>query len=354
MSSTALVADALPTPLAEAPVRRSSLSAFVQGSGLRSLVIGVSSDPNAKVTVLLLSPADARPMLAVKVPTTDAAARAVEAETRLLSSLGALGSRHLLDTIPRVVDVVDFEGRPSLVMTAVQGTPMTTAYMRWRHTARPARVAADFAAVGAWLAELQLTSAGAVATVDMDGDVAARLRNRFAAEERLGADLERLAQIHGRLARHAVPRTAVHGDLWFGNVLLTDGRCTGVVDWEAGADSGEPLRDLVRFALMYALYLDRRTRAGRPVRGHPGLRAGTRGAGIRYALDGRGWFPDLFRTFLGDGLVRLGAARGSWRDAALAGIAEIAALTDDDGFARLHLELFRRLADTEPYEEEIQ
>jgi hypothetical protein len=99
----------------------------------------------------------------------------------------------------------------------------------------------------------------------------------------------------------------------------------------------------VRFALMYALYLDRRTRAGRQVPGHAGLRAGPWGAALEFALDGAGWFPELFRRFLGDGLSRLGAAPEDWRDAALAGIAEVAALTDHPDFARHHLELFRRV-----------
>jgi hypothetical protein len=107
---------------------------------------------------------------------------------------------------------------------------------------------------------------------------------------------------------------------------------------------GEPVRDLARFALMYALYLDRRTRAGRRVAGHAELRSGTWGAGVDYALDGSGWFPDLFSRFLSEGLTRLGASPASWRDAALAGIAEVAAFTDHDEFARRHLELFRRLA----------
>ena len=118
-----------------------------------------------------------------------------------------------------------------------------------------------------------------------------------------------------------------------------------MVDWEAGATSGEPVRDLVRFALMYALYLDRRT-VRRPARRGPSraARADRWGAGVEYALDGTGWFPDLFRRFLGDGLARLGASPARWRDAALAGIAEVAALTDDHGFARWHLELFRRVS----------
>jgi hypothetical protein len=68
---------------------------------------------------------------------------------------------------------------------------------------------------------------------------------------------------------------------------------------------------------------------------------------VKFALEGNGWFPDLFRSFLERGLARLGAAPASWRDAALAGIAEVAALTDDHEFGRRHLELFRTLTSTE-------
>jgi Phosphotransferase enzyme family len=319
------------------------LSDFVRDSGLQSVVMGASKDPNAKVTVLLVSPATRRAVLAIKVPTTDAAARAVAAERDVLDVLwgraGGLG-----ETVPRTVGEVAFGGRRGLVTTAVAGLPMSTAYLRWRHTARAARVRADFAAVERWLAGLHGATAGPTAALDMDGGVAARLARRFDGEPRLAEDLDRLAEIHARLALNGVPRTAVHGDLWCGNVLVTGSRASGVVDWEAGAATGEPVRDLVRFAHMYALFLDRRTRPGRRVAGHPALRAAGWGAGVAYALDGTGWFPETFRRFLADGLDRLGARRGSWHDAALAGIAEVAACTDDDGFARLHLDLFRRVA----------
>ena len=86
------------------------------------------------------------------------------------------------------------------------------------------------------------------------------------------------AELHEKLRQQSVPRTTVHGDLWSGNILVAGGKVTGVVDWECGRVSGEPVRDLVRFALMYALYLDRRTKPGRRVVGHPGLRAGEWGA----------------------------------------------------------------------------
>ena len=324
------------------PGGRVPLWEFIQASGLQSVVVGLSRDPNAKVTILLVSPESGRSVYAVKAPTTDVAAAAVEAEMRVLAEVRALASDTICETLPRVVDVVGFEGRPAAVASIVPGTPMTISYMRRRHTARRAPVAQDLAALDAWLAGFHRTTAGAPAAIDMDGGVTRRLRERFADVADLEEDLGRLADLHARLAGETVPRTAVHGDLWFGNVLLCDGRVSGVVDWEAGAAGGEPLRDLVRFAHMYALYLDRRTRAGRDVPGHAGLRAGAWGAALDFALDGTGWFPELYRGFLRNGLARLGASPERWRDAAVAGIAEVAALTDDPPFARHHLELFQR------------
>lgn len=344
MTSAALDTQRFPVTTGEAPPSRCSLWEFIDASGLRSLVIGPSKDPNAKVTVLLVSPESGKPVFAVKVPTTDPAGSAVKAEWQLLAYLDGLQPRHVSRTIPRTVDVVDFEGRPALVMTAVAGVPMMTSYLRRRHTATPARVAEDFAAVEAWLADLQRATNGPSAPLNMNCGVLVRLASRFREDERLGEDLDQLAEIYARLRGDTVPRTVVHGDFWFGNVLLTGGRVSGVVDWEGGATSGEPVRDLVRFALIYALYLDPRAVAGGRITGQRTPTDGSWGAGVAYALNGTGWFPDLFRRFLGDGLARLGASPASWRDAALAGIAEVAALTDDDAFARLNLELFRRLA----------
>jgi aminoglycoside phosphotransferase (APT) family kinase protein len=345
--SSAVAMEAFPELVGAAAPERRPLWDYVGASGLRSLVVCASKNPNAKIIVLLVSPVTGRSVLAVKVPTTDAAARAVEAEGRVLVELDGLGPG-LAATIPRIVDMVEFDGRPGLVMTAVEGLPMKTSYLRWRHTATPARVAADFAAIETWVAELQRRTAGPLARLDMGADVASRLMGRFADVAGLREDLDTLSEICARLRRETTPRTAVHGDLWVGNVVLAGERVAGVVDWEAAVASGEPVRDLVRFALMYALFLDRRTRTGRRVAGHRVLRAGDWGAGVAYALDGTGWFPELFQRFLRDGLARLGASPSSWRDAALAGIAEIAAFADDDEFARLHLELFRRVARERP------
>ena len=343
MSTHAAIAAPSQVPAADA---LRGMWDYVRESGLRVLVLGPSKDFNAKITMLLVSAERGRPLLALKLPTTPLAERAVEAEVRVLRELDGL-PHEVRRTVPRVVDLVEFEGRTAVVMTAVPGTPMTTSYLEWRHTRSAARIGADFAAVGEWLAHFQGSTMSKAQPVAMDAGVTSRLRSRFSGEQELDSDLERLTRVHRRLGHSQTPRTFVHGDLWCGNLLLDGGRVTGAVDWEYGSTCGEPVRDLVRFPLMYALYLDRRTRPGRRVAGHTGFVADSWGAGVAYALDGRGWFPELFRRFLQEGLTRLGASPERWRDAALAGIAEAAALTDDEAFARCNLVLFRRLSQIE-------
>jgi aminoglycoside phosphotransferase len=319
-----------------------SLVEFLGGTaGLRSIVIGTSKDPNAKVTVLLVSERTGMPVMAVKVPTTSIAAAAVGSETAVLAALRARYSGAVLDTVPRVVRTLSIAGLRGVVMTAVPGTPMTSEYMRRGRSLR-VRTDTHLTAVSAWLASFHgLTTVGS-APIEMDAGVTTGLRARFSDDERLPDDLARLAAIHATLRAESAARTAVHGDMWFGNVLVEGQRVTGVVDWEAACLHGEPVRDLARFAIMYALYLDHRT-SGR-LGGLGGRRPVPWGAGVEFALNGTGWFPERFRAFLQDGLRRLGASPDVWRDATLAGVAEVAARTDDPAYGRSHLELFRRLA----------
>ncbi|MFI5268494.1 MAG: phosphotransferase family protein, partial [Chloroflexota bacterium] len=281
--------------------------------------------------------------MVVKVASTDAAATAVRREQMVLRSVQGLELGEVRPTVPRIVGEA-WSGRPALLLSGLPGTPMSSLYHRWRHTARPDRVAADFAAVGDWLAAFQKATAGQRRPLEMDAGVCSAIRLRFEGEPGLDGDLARLEGLFGWLRIHTTPQSAVHGDLWCGNVLVDHGRVLGVVDWELGTFRGEPVRDLVRFPLTYALYLDRHTAPGHLVAGHPGLRAGRWGAGIEYAAFGEGWFPALFRRFLQAGLERLGAPTRLWADVLLAGLAEVAANADHQGFAHQHWELFRRLS----------
>ena len=123
------VVTASPDAVAREEPRWPSLRAFVEQSHMRSVIVGTSKDPNAKITILLLPVDGDRPALAVKVPTTDLAARAVEREGRMLVELRRRCRRSLLSSIPRVVDLLEFNGRTALVATAMPGVPMSTAYL---------------------------------------------------------------------------------------------------------------------------------------------------------------------------------------------------------------------------------
>lgn len=321
--------------------------ALLDMTGMRSLVLALSKDPNAKVTVLMIPDEVGWPTLAIKLPTTRAAQAAIAAERGVLASLRARLPDVVMATIPRLKRVSGLP-KQSLVTNALRGSPMTTRYHAWRHLGNPARVRADFEMVGAWLASLQSVVTGPRQPIDMDGGVTSLLCNRFREDPEVDGLVAWLGAVHARLRTTTTPRTPVHGDFWFGNVLLSGEKVSGVIDWEAGSASGEPIRDLVRFALTYSLYLDRHSSAGHRVSGHPGLRAGEWGAGIAWAIDGKGWFPDLVRDFVKNGMARLSAEPEFWREAMLAGLAEVAATADHLEFARHHWQLFGRLAGEVP------
>ena len=322
-----------------------TLAAFIEQVGGRAACLAMSRDPNAKVTILLFPPGAARPAYVAKVPTTDVAACSVEREAEQLAQVGRRELGPVSTTVPRVVATVEHLGLPVLVMTAMPGQSMLAAYHSWRHTARPKTVAADFAAAGSWLAGLQ----GAVATGEqaslaqlVDG-VPETIGRRFGHLPGADADLADLSSLRDRLAGFHTPQSVVHGDFWAGNLMIEDGRVRGVIDWESARLAGTPARDLARFTTSYSLYLDRHTRPGRRVAGHPALRAGRWGAGVEYAIDGTGWYPDLARSFVATGLQRLGTSASCWRDVLLADLAATAAAADHDDFALNHLFLFRRL-----------
>jgi aminoglycoside phosphotransferase (APT) family kinase protein len=322
-----------------------TLAAFIDQVGGRTACLAVSRDPNAKVTILLFPPGATRPAYVAKVPTTDAAARSVKREAEQLAEIGSRALGPVSMTIPEVIATVDHLGRPVLVMTALPGQSMLAAYHSWRHTARSKAVAADFAAAGSWLAGLHGAAAASelVSLAQMLDGVADVISRRFGSRPGADADLADLAALRGRLAGYRTPQSVVHGDFWPGNLLVGSGRVLGVIDWESARLTGTPARDLARFVTSYSLYLDRHTRPGHRVTGHPGLRADRWGAGVEYAIDGAGWYPDLARSFVMTGLERLGVPPSCWRDVLLADLAGTVASADHDDFARNHLLLFRRL-----------
>jgi hypothetical protein len=330
------------------PPHAGDLRALLTAPGSRTVVLDASRDPNSSVTVLVTPRGAAEPRLAVKVATTRAAADVIEREAECLVKLGRRTLHRVGPTLPRQVGVFDADGLLAVATSVLPGVPMRAGYHAFRHLARPAVVRADFTAAGNWLAALHADSLAGAAPITLLDGVAEQIAARWPGDARAAGLAAQLGPLAARLASASTPRTVVHGDFWAGNLLVSGDTVTGVVDWAAGELAGEPLRDVARFALSYSLYLDRHTRAGRRVAGHPGLRADSWGAGIRYAITGRGWFGDLVRNFVATALTRLGAPAELWSDVLLAGLGEVAATADHPDFAGRHRDLLLRLLSEVP------
>jgi hypothetical protein len=315
------------------------LRALLSTPGLRTIMLDGSRDLNAGLTMLLIPDGADQPRLAVKLATSKAAADVLSREASVLAQLQRRVMPEVGPTLPRPAGSFTADGMLALATSVVPGIPMRTRYHSYRHLARPALVRADFAAAGAWLASLQRDSMAAVAPISLLDGVPELICARWPEDRRARALASQLGPVAARLGAGRTPRTVVHGDFWAGNVLLTGEVVTGVVDWPGGQLAGEPLRDVARFALSYALYLDRHTRPGRAVAGHRGLHADGWGAGVRYAVAGRHWFGRVVSGFVTAALARLGAPRALWSDVLLAGIAEVAATADHPDFAARHRDL---------------
>jgi aminoglycoside phosphotransferase (APT) family kinase protein len=201
---------------------------------------------------------------------------------------------------------------------------MSVGYYRPGHASRPRLVRRDFEQAGGWLAQFQRETwrGQLVLGPDTFEESVVPVFERYQVavgwsrwEQHL---LDRLRRWCEDLSGVAVPLVAVHGDYALGNILLSDGAVTGVVDWELGEPVGRPFTDLFKFVSSYGSFLDRAVppRGGR-LRGHPGWapavsRWGGDGTwpnriGLLHAYFGTGWFPDLVRDFLRAHLRRLGS-----------------------------------------------
>jgi aminoglycoside phosphotransferase len=295
------------------------------------VVVAMSRDENPKATVLAFAHRSGLPTLVVKVAMTPGARSSVEREADALGRLAQLDPGMVDGTVPSLLELQHHDGHTLFVSTARPGVPFSTDYHRWRHTSSARRVTADFAAAAAWLDLV-------AERVDLPCRAAtwpARLRARWPNDPVADGVAELAARLEDMVG---IDRgTVVHGDFWCGNLLRQHGAVSGVVDWEHADFGADPVRDRVRFAVAYTLYLDRHTRPGARVTGHPGLVAGTWGEPVRHLFAGHGWYPELVSRFVGAGLVSTGRGGELWRAAVVLGLVEAAALGDHPEFARQHL-----------------
>jgi aminoglycoside phosphotransferase (APT) family kinase protein len=319
----------------------------------RLVVVGLSRDENPKSTVIAWDPARRGPRLVAKVARSPQAVHAVLAEATALTAVAELDPDLVGGTVPRALGVRRDETGAVLVTTVVPGVPMAVDYHRWRHTARPPAVREDLSRALAWLDELgripvpdRSARAGshAARTPWTPAGLAARLGERWPDDGLAAAVGDAVGALASGLALPPdAPRVVVHGDYWCGNVLRADGIVSGVVDWEHASIGGDALHDVTRFVLAYVLYLDRHTRPGRAVDGHPGLVAGRWGEPVRYAVTGSGWLSQAVEHAVAGHLASTGRDPRRWRAALAVAAAEVAASSDEAEFARRHLVLAQEL-----------
>ena len=285
------------------------------------IVIAVDYAPAAKATLLLFG-TDGRPCLVAKLARSPETERVLVAERAALLDVWSARPSSVTAELPRPVALERVSGRLVLLSTAVPGTPLTMRYYAPGHVRHPGRVAADLAAAGSWLGRFQRETRSGTIVLGPGAfeDWIRPTFDRYRTEAGWGsweADLlDHLSDLCGLLAGTRVPVVAVHGDYALGNILLDQGRVSGVVDWELGRGAGLPFSDLFKFAASYGSYLDRACPPARgSVPGHPGWsRARDRwgatpgwanGTGILYTFFGSGWFPELVHSFLRVHLRRL-------------------------------------------------
>jgi hypothetical protein len=317
---------------------------FIRTSDSRLLVLQHSRDADASWLLLLFPPGKRVPRYAVKLAGSAGAAARVIGEAGRLADLASRVGPRLSLSVPRPLGIYDHQGWPALVTTAQPGTPMLVGYHRGRPAAH-VTVHADLAAVERWLLRLQSACTGPARALHVPEGTLRGLEELAETEPRAARVLSQAHALDRRLRRRWVRTTLVHGDFWPGNLLTDKGEVSGVVDWERSEPAGSPLRDPARFVLAYSYYLDRHTRSGRQVAGHPQLVAGVPGAGVSYALDGSGWYPEAVRRFLGRAADRAGVPASCARDAVLLEVATVAAESTDREFIRHHLDLFLTLGD---------
>jgi Phosphotransferase enzyme family len=285
------------------------------------LVVGMDHDPAAKVTLILFDEAG-RPSVVAKVARQPTAEQALLAEHAALGELWASPLPTVADQLPRPLLLSRLAGRAMLATTALPGGPLAVRYYHPRHVREPGLVAEDFGLAGSWLARFQQETRtgevvlGAEAFDRWVRPVFARYRATIGWSGWEESLLDRLALAARDLAGVRVPLVAVHGDYAMGNLLADGRRISGVVDWELGRRVGLPFTDLFKFAASYGSYLDRAApRRNGALPGHPGWATArerwgsvapwANAIGFLYGYFGRGWFPDLVRSFLLQHLQRL-------------------------------------------------
>lgn len=183
-------------------------------------------NPRDRLTLFLFMPEATTPHGVVKLRAPSGSGPSLHDEARVLQSLLEKLPLEFSPMLPRVVRFETASNGEALVESALEGVPLWIAMQR---SARPlSSLERTFAGVGRWLGAFQRGTSDGRAIVE---------------------DLSPTAPRNGEIRLATV---AVHGDFWARNILVRDGRVSGVVDWEAARISGPPWQDPFDFAMHLA------------------------------------------------------------------------------------------------------
>jgi aminoglycoside phosphotransferase (APT) family kinase protein len=230
--------------------------------GMSSAILTPRFESSRHVVFLVVPDGESKAALVAKVPRLDGDGAGLAREAAALDAANrARRSDH--PTIPRVVAFEEFEGRPILVETALSGPPMD----RLSVSRRRSRC---IAAVLEWLDELPRLPAERASAEEPSWyeRLVARPLRRFAARFATGGEeaelVARTLEELEPLAASDLPLVLEHGDLSDPNLIWTDRRRVGVVDWELARERGLPGQDLF-FFLSYAAFAPVRTEDPEPL-----------------------------------------------------------------------------------------
>jgi len=176
-------------------------------------------------------------------------------EHETLINLYRMVSPQIRATLPRPLDMVEFDGRIAAFEECLDGITLFVRYNRSSHEASRGLDYADGALE--WLvnfaSDTRVTNSNSLACLsEVAGSRVWETSCAPGVADLVQECCERLARSELHLAF-----TAVHGDFWLGNLLFKDRTLTGVIDWEYAHAIGESTSDLFHFLLTFANYLDR-------------------------------------------------------------------------------------------------
>lgn len=223
---------------------RLSLDKLGNGRGISSIIITPRFRSSSNVLFAILSDGQTEPFLMVKVPRLPSDYTRLRREAKNLEDVQAAW-RAASESVPRLVTCEEYEGSPLLVETALSGQKLSSLLQNGSSQDH-------IEAVVRWLVEFhQATRTVADKHKDRYQPLVEEPLRCLQNSLRLSPDEQKLVERTNALMLglrdSAFELVFEHGDLGPPNILLANGRCTGVVDWELAIPKGLPAADLFFF-----------------------------------------------------------------------------------------------------------